>query len=114
MVKPTDTRQQRIARTWSGTVPLHHADGFYLHLLSTGVAEAQSQEGYLGGTITNAEADCNATFTLTTFWRDLDAMLVFASSDEAILYPGDEKFDLEPDLKTTIAELAHHAWLAEK
>ncbi len=94
-----------VARTWSGRVPDGHADEFRRHLMATGVTEARDLPGYLGATVTTSSEDAVTTFTLTTFWQSLSAMRAFGSSDEAILYPGDEAFGLVPDREVVIRDL---------
>ena len=94
-----------VARTWSGRVPDHHADGFSRHLMATGVADARVLPGYLGATVTASSEDAVTTFTLTTFWQSPSAMRTFGSSDEAVLYPGDEAFELVPDREVVVSDL---------
>lgn len=94
-----------VARTWSGRVPDRHADGFRKHLLATGVAEARILPGYLGATVTASCHNAVTTFTLTTFWQTMSAMRAFGSSDRAVLYPGDEAFELVPDRDVTVCTL---------
>ena len=108
MVISPDDAHPAIARLWSGQVPIKHADGFYDHLLETGVAEARSLDGCLGATITKSTTAGTATFTLTTYWRNIKAMRAFSPSDEAVLYPGDEIFELVPDRKAAVVELTYH------
>lgn len=89
-----------IARTWNGRVPTRHADGFGQHLLATGVAEATRVSGYGGAQILRAEADGYVQFRLVTYWDSWDSIRRFAGEQPttAVLYPGDEAYELVPDL----------------
>ncbi|GAA3227859.1 antibiotic biosynthesis monooxygenase family protein [Nonomuraea helvata] len=87
-----------IARTWSGRVPHHHADGFAAHLLDTGVAEAASTPGNRGAQVLHAAFDDHVEFRLITYWESWEAIRHFAGDDvsRAVLYPGDERYELTP------------------
>ncbi|SDZ33944.1 hypothetical protein SAMN05421504_11310 [Amycolatopsis xylanica] len=87
-----------IARTWNGRVPAHHADGFERHLLATGVAEAARLAGYAGAQILRDEANGHVEFRLITYWDDWAAIRRFAGEEltAAVLYPGDEAYELIP------------------
>lgn len=89
-----------IARTWNGRVPAHHADGFEQHLLATGVAEATRLSGYAGAQVLRDEAEGHVEFRLVTYWDSWDSIRRFAGArpTTAVLYPGDEAYELVPDL----------------
>jgi heme-degrading monooxygenase HmoA len=92
-----------IAREWSGTVPTERAAGFHEHLLATGIAEAETIDGFLGATVLRRDEGGRARFTLVTCWVDESAVRHFAGTDDdtARLYPGDEQFGLLPDRTAT-------------
>ncbi|MCP2324202.1 heme-degrading monooxygenase HmoA [Hamadaea flava] len=94
-----------IARTWSGSVPADQGDAFHEHLLATGVAEAEATHGFQDATVLRRDEKDRAHFTLITYWADVAASHRFADADDdtARLYPGDERFGLEPD-----SEVNHH------
>jgi len=93
-------KTQNIARMWTGRVPEKHADGFHEHLLKTGVAEARVLNRYLGSTILRNNEKTDISFTLITYWRNEESLKQFSQNETAVLYPGDEKFELIPDDKT--------------
>jgi hypothetical protein len=95
----------RIARTWSGSVPTDQADRFHDHLLATGVAEAETTDGFIDAMILNRDIGDRVQFSLITCWADRTAAARFAGTndDTARRYPGDERFDLRPD-----RDVIHH------
>jgi hypothetical protein len=97
-----------IARSWSGKVPVDQADGFYRHLLATGISDYRAQPGCLDIGLWRRDADGWAIFTLTSLWQDMDSVRAYAGErpDDAVLYPDDEVHGLVPDLT-----VQHHAVL---
>jgi heme-degrading monooxygenase HmoA len=92
-----------IARTWNGRVPARHAHGFEQHLLATGVAEAARLPGYTGAQVLRADGEGYVEFRLITYWESWEPIRHFAGQDAAtaVLYPGDEEYQLIPDLTVT-------------
>ena len=89
-----------IAREWKCTLPLRRRDGFLEHLHATGVAETSALPGYRGHLILERELPGEAVeVTLITCWTSLDAVKAFAGEDigVAVLYPGDEAYELVPE-----------------
>ena len=99
-----------IARSWSGRVPARHADGFDAHLRVTGLAESMSIAGCLGAEILRRPDGELVEFKLVTYWDSLEALRTFAGEavDEAVLYPGDELFELIPSRSVEHYELCTH------
>lgn len=95
-----------IVRTWSGRVPLAHADLFHAHLLATGVADYRAQPGCHEVRLWRADEGAIARFTLVSIWSDMDAIRTYAGDEPevAVLYPDDERFELVPD-----RVVEHHA-----
>jgi heme-degrading monooxygenase HmoA len=89
-----------IARIWRCRVPRNHAAGFEAHLAATGVAESAALEGHLGAQILRSDTTGpDVEFRLITYWSSWDAIRRFAGEDvdKAVLYPGDEQYELVPD-----------------
>jgi len=88
-----------IVRTWSGRVPALHRDGFYAHLLATGVADYRAQHGCVDVRLWCSDDGTTATFTLVSLWTDMAAIRTYAGDqpEVAVLYPNDERFALDPD-----------------
>ncbi len=95
-----------IARDWKCLCPTRHREGFLKHLELTGVREARATPGYLGHQILErVGATCQALKSgsveigLVTYWKDWEAVRAFAggSVETAVLYPGDERFEIVPD-----------------
>lgn len=89
-----------IVRTWSGRVPLAHADGFRAHLLATRVADYRLQPGCREVRLWCADAeDRTVRFPLVSVCSDMDAIRAYADDEpaDAALYPDDERFELVPD-----------------
>jgi len=88
-----------MARTWAGWVPAEHAPGFHQHLLKTGVADYLRQPGCKDVLLLRRDEDGWTQFLLLSVWESMDAVRAFAGDDpnEAVLYPGDEAFELVPD-----------------
>lgn len=95
-----------IAREWKCLCPTRHREGFLTHLRRTGVREAKATPGYLGHQILERMGDtCLALksgcqeISLVTYWKDWEAVRAFAgdSKDTAVLYPGDERFEIVAD-----------------
>lgn len=96
-----------VVRVWSGHISVALADGFHQHLLKTGIADALGVEGCFGVTLLRRRESDRVHFTLLTVWRDMDAVRCFAgdSPEGSVLYPGDEAFDLVPELVATHYDL---------
>ncbi|MBU1229420.1 MAG: antibiotic biosynthesis monooxygenase [Proteobacteria bacterium] len=95
-----------IAREWRCLCPRRHREGFLKHLERTGVREALATPGCRGYQI--LERYCTACPTglsgsielgLVTYWESWEAVRAFAGPDpeHAVLYPGDERFEIVPD-----------------
>jgi hypothetical protein len=97
-----------IARHWHGRVPARHADRFAEHLHATGIAEAASLPGYAGARVQRTDDGTWADFELVTYWYHWAGVRQFAGKDldRAVLYPGDEEFELDPALRVEHRELA--------
>ena len=96
-----------IARRWSGRVPLRHAAGFAEHLRATGVSDYRAQSGCMTVTLLRRDHNGWAEFELTSLWSDRRAIAAYAGHDidGAVLYPGDEAFELVPDRTVTHFEV---------
>ena len=88
-----------IVRTWHGSVPLEHSEGFALHLQKTGVEHAQRTPGNQGASVRRETQGAWEHFFLATWWDDLAAIKAFAGEDYqiAVTYPDDEQFSLLSD-----------------
>lgn len=88
-----------IVRTWSGRVPLGHADLFHAHLLATGIADYRAQPGCHEIKLWRTDEDAIVRFTLVSIWSDMDAIRSYAGNEPevAVLYPDDQCFELVPD-----------------
>jgi len=88
-----------IVRTWSGRVPVAHAEGFHAHLLATGVADYRKHSGCCDVRLWRRDDADVAIFTLVSLWTDMDAIRAYAGEapETAVLYPEDEAFELVPD-----------------
>ena len=89
-----------IAREWKCQLPRRHRDCFMEHLYATGVAETSALPGYRGYQILERELpDDVAEVTLVTYWGALEDIKAFAGEDigVAVLYPGDEVYELVPE-----------------
>jgi hypothetical protein len=91
-------RQQSIARTWRGRTPAELSPAFEDHIRHSGIAEAL-QAGAQGAILRKRIHESQAYFLLITFWNDFETIRRFAGDaiDNAVLYPGDEHFQLVPD-----------------
>jgi len=96
-----------IVRYWSGRVPVVHASDFRRHLMATGVSDYQAQQGLIDVALWRRDSGGSAMFTLVSTWRDMESIHAFAGSDPtcAVLYPGDQAFQLIPDTFVTHHEL---------
>lgn len=96
-----------ISRTWGGKVPLPHAAAFHRHLLATGVAAYRQQPACLEVHLWRRDADGWASFFLSSIWRDMDAIRAYAGEtpEVAVLYPGDDMYELVPDTTVTHYEV---------
>ena len=88
-----------IAREWKCLCPPKHRDGFLAHLYATGVTETSRTPGFLGYQILCRDVEHQVEFTLTTYWDALETITAFAGADigVAVLYPGDEAFEIVPE-----------------
>ncbi len=100
-----------IARTWGGKVPLASASGFHQHLLETGVRDYERQRDCLEIKILRRDSDTWTHFLLISIWQSWDAIRAYAghTPEKAVLYPGDERFGLVPDLTVTHYEISYSA-----
>lgn len=95
-----------IAREWRCLCPTRNREGFLKHLRLTGVREAKTTRGYLGHKILERlDATCpngrsgSVELALITYWADWESVRAFAGDrpERAVLYPGDERFEIVPD-----------------
>lgn len=95
-----------IAREWKCLCPTRHREGFLKHLALTGVREAKTTPGYRGHQmLERVGASCPALKSgsveigLITYWADWEAVRAFAGDalETAVLYPGDDRFEIVPD-----------------
>jgi heme-degrading monooxygenase HmoA len=102
-----------IAREWKCTLPRRHRDGFMEHLYATGVAEISALPGYRGYQILERELPYDvAEVTLVTYWGSLEDIKAFAGEDigVAVLYPGDEVYELVPETVVRHYGVVGAAW----
>ncbi|MBA4358412.1 MAG: antibiotic biosynthesis monooxygenase [Humidesulfovibrio sp.] len=95
-----------IAREWKCLCPRRHREGFLKHLELTGIREAQATPGCLGYQIMERLTETCPTarsasveLGLVTYWNSWEAVRAFAGDtpERAVLYPGDERFEIVPD-----------------
>lgn len=88
-----------IVRRWSGRVPRRHAAGFLSHLKKTGIAEYRKQPGCVDIQLLQCEEGGCTRFVLLSTWRSMEDIRRFSGpeSTAAVLYPGDELYELDPD-----------------
>lgn len=88
-----------IARTWSAQTPLAQADGFYQHLLETGVADYKQNKGCREVLLLRRDEGEWSSFLLISVWDSLNSIRKYTGDDieKAVLYEDDEKFELIPD-----------------
>jgi quinol monooxygenase YgiN len=100
-----------IVRTWSGRVPIYHADAFRRHLAATGVADYRAREGLVDVALWRRDEDGWAIFTLVSTWRDMDSVRAYAGDEptRAVHYPGDDAFGLVADTFATHHEIVEGA-----
>jgi heme-degrading monooxygenase HmoA len=80
------------------------ADEYMTFIEQTGLSEYAETPGNLGAHLLRRDLGDGRTEVVTlSFWDSMDAVRRFAGDDpeQAVLYPGDEEFLLDPD--TTIA-----------
>ena len=108
-----------IARQWHCLCPVRHREGFLKHLERTGVREAQATPGYLGHQVLERTgASCHAMrsgsleIVLVTYWKDWEAVRAFAGPEPeaAVLYPGDERYEIVPDRHVRHDEVLSAHW----
>lgn len=95
-----------IAREWRCLCPLRHREGFLTHLERTGIREARDTPGFCGHLLLegagksrpSAASGC-VDICLVTLWDSWKAVRAFAGEDmeRAVLYPGDERYEIMPD-----------------
>lgn len=90
-----------IAREWRCRCPNTHRDDFLEHLRATGVHDTAVTPGFQGEQILERDLGTMVEITLISYWSRLEDISAFAGSDisQAKLYPGDEVFEIEPDLQ---------------
>jgi len=106
-----------IAREWKCRLPRRHRDGFMEHLYATGVAETSALPGYRGYQILERELPYDvAEVTLVTYWGSLEDIKAFAGEDigVAVLYPGDEVYELVPETVVRHYEVVGVSWPGAK
>lgn len=95
-----------IAREWKCLCPRRHREGFLLHLDLTGVREARLTPGFLGHQVQERMGETCPTarsatveIGLITYWETWEAVHTFAGAnpERAVLYSGDERFEIVPD-----------------
>jgi hypothetical protein len=95
-----------IAREWKCLCPRRHREGYLKHLELTGVREAKATPGFLGHQVLErlcetcpTGASSSVELALVTYWESMQAVLGFAGPvpERAVLYPGDERFEIVPD-----------------
>lgn len=88
-----------IVRTWQAKTPAHHESGFLEQLRRTGIDDYVSAEGCIDFELWVRRDDSWTHYTLVSRWDSLDAVRSFAGDDHAVavLYPGDEEYELVPE-----------------
>src|SRR5690348_10219475 len=96
-----------IVRRWSGWVPRKHAAGFQTHLLHTGIADYAKQPGCTDIKLLSCDERGGVRFVLFSTWRSTEHIRRYCGADLSgvVLYPGDENFELEPELTAQHFEL---------
>lgn len=92
-----------IAREWRCRCPQKHRDGFIAYLHETGVKDTRATPGFTGAQIFERDLGEKVEITLLTYWESLEHIKAFAGEDieVAVLYPEDEKYELEPERHVT-------------
>ena len=100
-----------IARMWGGRTPIELSAAFEEHVRSTGIAEAFAA-GASGSLLLKRTHESQAYFLLITLWPDFESIRRFAGDpiDRAVLYPGDEQFELVPDHTVSHYEVSGFTW----
>lgn len=103
-----------IAREWKCRCPKRHRDGFLRHLYATGVAETSALPGFVGYQILEREHGDAVEMTLVTYWGALEDVTAFAGEDigRAVLYPGDERYEIVPETEVRHWRIIDAAWPA--
>ena len=88
-----------IQRSWHGTVPVEHGDGFAKHLHLTGIAGATGLQGNLGAFVTRITQGNFEHFFLLTYWDSWESICKFSgpAAHIAVTYPEDAKYGLVSD-----------------
>lgn len=86
-----------IARVWVGRTKAADAEEYMAYLEETGLSDYRNTPGNEGVLTLRRIEGGEATFTLITLWRDLEAIQAFAGDDVDIAryYPEDRRFLLE-------------------
>lgn len=98
-----------IMREWKARCPTKHRDPFISHLRETGVDDARQLPGFVRADILTRPVGEMTEITLLTFWESFESVAQFAGDDLQVarLYPGDEEFELDPDLSVEHYEVHH-------
>lgn len=88
-----------IARIWKARTVLAHAEGFTRHLEATGLADYRAQDGCTSAYLLRRDEDGIAHFLLVSLWESLNTITAYSGPDLdlAVLYPGDEEFEVDSD-----------------
>ena len=96
-----------IARLWKTKCPARHKRGFLEHLQRTGIDETTATPGFQGAQVLARDMPKEdkedmvdmVEIALITYWDGLESIKAFAGDDidVARLYPGDERYELDPD-----------------
>ncbi len=90
-----------ILREWRCRCPVEHGEGFLAWLRETGLRDALALPACRGAQILTRDLDNGRVeITLQTCWDSLEAIHAYAGEDieQARLYPGDERYAIEPEL----------------
>jgi heme-degrading monooxygenase HmoA len=97
-----------IARIWRGSVRGTDADEYTAYMRTTGVADYAATPGNRGAWMLRRDLDDQTEFVMVTLWDSLDAIRGFAGGDyaAAVLYPEDDRFLIERDLRVAHYDVA--------
>lgn len=98
-----------IARIWEGRTRAADADEYVSYLEGTGFADYRSTPGNHGVLALRRIDGDEATFTVITLWRDLDAIRAFAGDDVEVAryYPEDTRYLLAMPRTVAHHEVVH-------
>jgi heme-degrading monooxygenase HmoA len=96
-----------IARIWRGATAADRAQDYLEYLKGTGLSDYTSTPGNHGVQVLMRTQGDRTDFTLISYWESLDAVKAFAGDDyeTAVLYPEDDRFLIERDLKAAHYEV---------